>query len=128
MSVALMQYTQAHNGELPNDILQLQQYLKAHVDDLSLQQYQLMHKGRLSDLPAGEWLITEKAPLDEGFDTTFRVGYDRFGVESGGPLEEPLGEFYKDNPGQEPTDFSQLEAYVKTPAGRSALERLTNRP
>jgi hypothetical protein len=124
MSVALMQYTRANGGRLPDDILQLKPYFKSTVDDAILQQYQLLYTGKVSDVPPGQWLITEKSPLRHGFDSTFRVGYDAYGVEHGGPFEDALGRFYEANGGREPTQLSQLLSYVQDPAEKAALEKL----
>ncbi|MCC6233282.1 MAG: sigma-70 family RNA polymerase sigma factor [Verrucomicrobiales bacterium] len=109
MSVALTQYLQASGGDLPGDLAELKPYFKTPLDDAILQQYQLLHAGKLGDVPQGQWLISERAPLEDGFDTTFSVGYNMFGVVREGALEGALGRYYETNPGQEPTTLSQLK-------------------
>ncbi len=109
MSVALTQHIQASGGDLPGDLAELKPYFKAPLDDAILQQYQLLHAGKLGDVPQGQWLISERAPLEDGFDSTFSIGYNMFGVEREGALEGALGRYYEANPGQEPTTLSQLK-------------------
>ncbi len=115
MSVALTKYVQASGGQLPDDITALKPYFKTAPDDGILQQYQLSDTGA----------ITEKSPLEEGFDTTFYVEPNRFGVERSGPLEEVLGRFYEANPERQPARFSDLRAYAKNAAEVAALQKWT---
>lgn len=113
VSAALDQYVRDHGGELPGDLADLKPHFKTPLDDAILQQYQLLHTGKVSDLPPGQWLINERAPLEDGFDSTFHIGYNMFGVEREGSLEGALGRFYEANPGQEPASTSQLLPFAK---------------
>ncbi len=42
--------------------------------DAILARYQLMHTGNVSNLPAGSWLVAEKAPVDKDYDTRIKFG------------------------------------------------------
>ena len=66
---ALYSFTRANNGQLPTDLSQLRPYFKLPVDDAILERYKLLHTGNLSEFPAGEWLVAEKAPVDKDYDT-----------------------------------------------------------
>src|SRR5947208_7268874 len=69
------------NGQLPGNLSELKPYLTQPVDEAMLQRYELLHTGKLSDLPAGEFLIAEKAPVDEQFDTLFKIGADTYAMQ-----------------------------------------------
>jgi hypothetical protein len=115
LSVALTSYVEANGGQLPTDPMELKPYFKSAPEDGILQQYQISNRGA----------ITEKSPLEEGFDTTFFVEPNRFGVERSGPLEDVLGRFYETNPGKQPANFSDLRTYAHNPAELAALQEQT---
>jgi hypothetical protein len=66
-------YTRANAGQLPTDISQLKPYLPS-VDDVTLQRYQMIKTGNVSNLQLGEKVIAEKAAVDEHYDTLFQFG------------------------------------------------------
>jgi len=70
---ALQGFINTNNGLLPTDVLQLQPYFQSPVDSAILQRYQLLHTGKLEDLPPDAWLIVEKAPVDTEYDSRLRV-------------------------------------------------------
>jgi hypothetical protein len=39
------------------------------IVDAILERYKLLHTGNLSDLSQGAWIIAEKAPVDNDYDT-----------------------------------------------------------
>jgi hypothetical protein len=76
---ALDDYVKANNGQLPGDLSQLNSYLKypqdeKPVDDAVMQRYELLHTGKTSDLAPGDAVIGEKAPVDDEYDTLFKIG------------------------------------------------------
>jgi myosin heavy subunit len=77
---ALQEYINANNGLLPADIAQLRPYFQSPVDDAILQRYQLLHTGRLADVPQEEWLVAEKAPVDIDYDTRLRINNTSIGM------------------------------------------------
>src|SRR5207248_5879968 len=81
MGQAMENYIKAANGQLPGSLSELKPYFTQQVDDTTLQRYQLLHTGKLSDLPAGEFLIAEKAAVDEQFDTLFKIGADSYTMQ-----------------------------------------------
>lgn len=85
---ALDNYVAANNGQLPNDILQLKPYLSSiNVDDITLERYQLLQTGSLSNFPQDEPLVAEKAPADSEYDMLFEIGAFGFSYQDvGGTL------------------------------------------
>ena len=81
---ALNDYLAASNGQLPNDISELKPYFKEPVDDATLQRYTLLQTGKASDAASTEPLISEKAPVDDRFDTVFKISAEGFTMQGVG--------------------------------------------
>jgi RNA polymerase sigma factor (sigma-70 family) len=85
MGHAMEDYVKAANGQLPGTLSELTPYFKPYlaqpVDEAMFQRYELLHTGSLSALPAGEFLIGEKAPVDDRFDTLFKIGADSYTMQ-----------------------------------------------
>jgi len=128
---ALSQYMHANNGQFPTDLAQLQPYFTSPVDDAILQRWEITSPKTVPSLGIGEdGIITQKAPVDDVFDS-------RFGVGSGGSgstdflttqTQALLAPIYKAfvaaNNGQNPTDTSQLLPYATTPEQQAAVQKL----
>lgn len=89
MGSALNNYLQANNGQLPNSILDLKPFFKyptdqQPVDDSVFQRYQLLQTGNVSNIPAGEPVIVEKAPVDDEYDTLFKLGVNGYTMQGVG--------------------------------------------
>jgi RNA polymerase sigma factor (sigma-70 family) len=78
---ALANYVAGNNGQLPGDISQLQAYFNPPIDGTILQRYQLLQTGNLSDIPNNEPLITEKAAVDDHYDTLFKISATGFSYQ-----------------------------------------------
>jgi RNA polymerase sigma factor (sigma-70 family) len=74
MGKALIEFVVAYNGQLPGDVLQLKPYFDPPVDEAILQRYEMLHSGRLSDVPSSDSLIAERAPVDEKYDLLYKIG------------------------------------------------------
>jgi RNA polymerase sigma factor (sigma-70 family) len=77
-SRALQKYIQAHNGQFPTDVSQLQQYFDSPVDDAILQRYEIVPA---SSIPQAEklgddWLVAQKIRTD------VNEGREVFGAKS----------------------------------------------
>jgi hypothetical protein len=57
-------------------MLDLKSYFSSstNVDDATLQRYQLLQTGSLSNFPQDEPLVAEKAPVDGKYDMLFQIG------------------------------------------------------
>jgi RNA polymerase sigma factor (sigma-70 family) len=79
---ALAKYVEANNGQLPADVAELLPHLKQPIDPAILQRYQMLYSGQLSDVPPapgghGQWVISEKAPVDSDYDSHLYIGPGR---------------------------------------------------
>jgi hypothetical protein len=81
---ALVNYVAGNNGQLPGDISQLESYFNPPIDGTILQRYQLLRTGNLSDVPSSEPLIAEKAPVDDKYDTIFKISGTGFSYQGTG--------------------------------------------
>lgn len=70
-------YLVANNGQLPNDILALKEYINSQtaVTDSMLSHYQLLHSGNVGELQQNEPLIAEQGTNQNGqYDALFMFG------------------------------------------------------
>jgi RNA polymerase sigma factor (sigma-70 family) len=84
MGEALANYIAGNNGQLPGDISQLGSYFNPPIDGTILQRYQLLQTGNLSDIPNGEPLIAEKAPVDNQYDSLFTISATGYSYQGTG--------------------------------------------
>jgi RNA polymerase sigma factor (sigma-70 family) len=82
MHGALRQYSQANNGQFPHELSQLSPYFRSPVDDAILDRYEIVRADSLvSELQRGEdWVITQKAPVDEVWDKRLTIGMTNGGM------------------------------------------------
>jgi RNA polymerase sigma factor (sigma-70 family) len=81
---ALANYIAVNNGQLPGDISQLESYFNPPIDGTMLQRYQLLQTGNLNDIPNNEPLIAEKAPVDDQYDTLFKISATGYSYQGTG--------------------------------------------
>jgi len=74
MGKALQKYVQANNSQLPTDVSQLKPYFDSPVDDAALARYQMIKAGNAGDLQPDEMIMTEKAAVDDDYDTLSQIG------------------------------------------------------
>jgi len=74
MGQDLQKYAQANSGQLPADVSQLKPYFDSPVDDATLQRYQMLKAGNLSDLQPNDLIVGEKAPVDDQYDNIVQIG------------------------------------------------------
>ena len=73
---AFRNYGKANNGQFPSALSELSPYFRSPVDDAILERYEIVRADSLvSKLQQGdEWVITQKAPVDETWDLRFTIG------------------------------------------------------
>ena len=73
---ALRNYSKANNGQFPSALSELSPYFRSPVDEAILERYEIVQADSLvSKLQQGdEWVITQKAPVDETWDLRFTIG------------------------------------------------------
>jgi len=99
MGRALDSYIADNNGQLPNDLSQIEPYFNPPVDTATLQRYQLLQTGNLSDLPQNAPIIQEKAPVDDQADSLFTISPTGYSYQRTGTLSlsgNGTGEFGAD--------------------------------
>ena len=128
---ALTGYMQSSNGQLPTDLAQLQPYFDSPLDDAILQRWEIAPADVIQSLKmGGDVVITQKAPVDEVFDTRFGIGPNGFGQtdfmqnETYVTLNPVFDAYRAAHNGQWQTDMSQLVPYVKTPEQQAMLQKL----
>jgi hypothetical protein len=130
---ALRKYSEASNGQTLTDLAQLQPYFDPPVDDAILQRWQI-ESGKQYGVNGmqgfGDFVIAQKTPVDDVFDTHYVFGSDNVGT--GGFLDLEIGQtlspvykaFAAANNGQTVTDFSQLLPYATTPEQQAAIQKM----
>jgi hypothetical protein len=72
---ALVKYMEAHDGQFPTDLSQLQAFFSSPVDEAILQRYEIVpHKKFPMVTWGGDWLVTQKAAVDADYDGRLFVG------------------------------------------------------
>ncbi|MDB6108522.1 MAG: hypothetical protein JWR69_272 [Pedosphaera sp.] len=74
---ALKQYAKANHGQFPTEVSQLQTYFESAIDAAILQRYEVVPAKSLAESLAdtgGDWLITQKAPVNKVWDLRVAIG------------------------------------------------------
>ncbi len=128
---ALTGYLRANNGQFPTDLAQLQPYFDAPVDGPMLQRWEIAPARTVKSLGlGGDVIITQKAAVDDVFDTQFGIGPNGYGTtdflshETAAVMNPVRDAFRVAHNGQWPTDNSQLLPYATTAEQQSALQKL----
>ena len=128
---ALKAYLQSSSGQMPTDLAQLQPYFDSPMDDAILQRWEIASAATVQSLGlGGDVIITQKAPVDDVFDTCFGIGPKGSGSTDFlsreiAPMMNPVWEaFSAAHNGQWADDVSQLLPYATTPEQQTALQEL----
>jgi RNA polymerase sigma factor (sigma-70 family) len=122
LSRALREYARANNNELPPDTAALKPYFASPVEDAVLERYQLLHTGPMK---WDEWVLAEKAPVDDKNDTLFKVGptgrqfstisgIGESGSQTWGTNDPPLSVIAQSEASQRNTSDEELESFTKS--------------
>jgi RNA polymerase sigma factor (sigma-70 family) len=128
---ALQAYLKANNQQFPANISQLEPYLISPIDDAILDRWEVAPPSTVPNIGVGsEGIITEKAAIDEIFDSRVAIGADGYGTSDFLTAEaEPyLGQVYKAyvaaNNGLQPANVSDMLPYAATPEQRNAVQKM----
>lgn len=131
---ALDKYIQANNGQFPTDLSRLQEYFSSPVDDAILQRWEITSPKTVPNVGVGDdGIITEKAPVDDIFDSRNVVGnrgsgsVDFLTMETQDVLMPVYKAFTSANGGQEPVNMSQMLPYATTAEQQIALQKMIER-
>ena len=136
---ALRQYIQANNGQFPTDLSQLQSYFNLPVDAAILQRWQILPAADFPNTSVGaDWVVTQKAAVDDKYDECLVLGPDGGGGFNSGfeeslrTLVPALQAYSAANNGQTFSlvnqtglaDLSPLTPYLQTPEQQAAVQKL----
>jgi RNA polymerase sigma factor (sigma-70 family) len=131
---ALSKYMDANNKQFPTDLSQLQPYFSSPVADTILSRWQIVPQSDIDNVRVGgDWVVTEKAPVDPEFDQRWAIGQGGYGSSNYQPPEisaaiatvDPAMKAYAAaNNGKEPADPSQILPYLTTPEQQAAYQTL----
>jgi RNA polymerase sigma factor (sigma-70 family) len=124
-------YMRDNSGQMPTDFAQLQPYFDSPVEDAILQRWEIAPAATVESLGmGGDVIITQKAPVDDVFDTRYGIGPNGSGSteflsQEIAPTMNPVWEAFRAaHNGQWPDDTSQLLPYATTPEQQAALQKL----
>jgi len=124
-------YMRDNSGQMPTDLAQLEPYFDSPVEDAILQRWEIAPAATVKSLGmGGDVIITQKAPVDDVFDTRYGIGPTGSGTtgflsQEIAPTMNPVWEAFRAaHNGQWPDDTSQLLPYATTPEQQAALQKL----
>jgi RNA polymerase sigma factor (sigma-70 family) len=128
---ALGRYAEANNSEFPASPLDLKPYLDESIDDDMLQRQEVVPASAIPNMRfGGDWVLTQKAAVDELFDTRQVMGPTASGVLGDFvPLADlaamtAIQQAYRAaNPAKPLRDPTELTPYATTPEQQAALQR-----
>lgn len=128
ISGALQAYLKANEGRLPEQPGQLLPFFDPPVDPASLARYEMLHAGRLSDVPQGDrgsGIMATASFADVEYDAIMRIG--AMGIAMSKPavaqiVRQAQSQFGQANEGQRATRVEQLTPYLKPTVDLNAVE------
>ncbi len=130
LNSALSKYMKENNKQFPDDISQLEPYFDKPVDSAILNRWKVAPASELpSTRMGGDWIITEKSPIDASLDMAWAIGPNGFGTSSYqspdvrnamSTLNPVLKAYAAANNGAEPKDESDILPYLTTPEQQAA--------
>ena len=130
---ALNEYLKANGKQFPTDMDQLHPYFSQPIDEAILQRWKIIGGNNAPvRMNGSDWVVTQKAPVDDVFDTSFSVtengeGSSDFLYADGQMTLAPVyAAFDAANPnhGSGPPPTAQLLPFAKTPEQQAALQKL----
>ncbi len=131
---ALGKYMKANNEQFPTELTQLQPFFDTPMDPAILQRWEILPQTAMPNMNmGGDWIITEKAPVDRELDSHSAFGPNGSGstsylsaevddaIATVGPA---LKAYAAANNGKQPADPSQLQPYLTTPEQQAAFQTL----
>jgi hypothetical protein len=122
---ALHEYAQAHEGRMPSGIGELASFARAAetgpwrppVPDAVLHRYALAGVDRFPTGLGNEWLLYERLPVDELYDTRQMVGSSTLGQIATDPaiyvLTRAIAAYSEANAGRKPSQPADLTAHLE---------------
>jgi RNA polymerase sigma factor (sigma-70 family) len=128
---ALQRYLKEHDNKFLTDLAQLQPYFDAPLDPAILERWTILPAKDVHNINmGGDWVITQKAAVDNELDQRTAIGARGYGSAGNGfnpdtqYLEATAKAFAKANPGRQPTGIEDLVPYATTPQQKAALNHV----
>jgi hypothetical protein len=128
---ALKKYLKANNGQMPSDMNQLQPFFDTPPDQAALDRWEVAPAKRIRSLGmGGDVIITQRAPVDDVFDTCYGIGPNGSGstdflAAETEPVMRSVWEAYRAaHNGQYSDDISDLQSYANTPEQQVAWQKM----
>lgn len=127
---AILRFKEKTGEPFPTDPAQLEPYLERSLGPAVWQRYEVQPASAMPMMKmGGDWVLTQKGPVDEEYDSKFVVGPYGMAATSYRGLGEqkilaPVRQAYVTaNPGKSVTDPDQLLPYATTPEQRAAIAK-----
>lgn len=130
---AVVRFADDHDGHLPDDVLQLEPYLKPPVGPGILARYEMVQHGNLVDVPPADWLLDEKSSFDEAGDTRLYLARAHLGTIGFSEVRPPdlraaLQAYLAANGGQFPSAPAQLVPFFSRNPSPVVLKAFLEKP
>ena len=133
MAQALIKFTKVANNQLPLTTTELAPYFDPPIDGTMLQRYAMARTGSAATAD-GYRAIQEKTPIDEDYDTRYRIGATGGVSSMSAPLawienfpelsQHAYQAYAAANKGASPAKASQLIPYFDPPLAPATIEKL----
>ena len=127
---ALKEYMKQNGDAVPSELSQLKPFLPPNTDDALFQRWEIAPASTIKSLGlGGDTVITQRAAVDDVFDTRYGIGPYGFGstdflASETRNVMEPLWKAYAaDHNGQGPDEVAQLMPYAQTPEQQAAVQK-----
>ncbi len=134
---ALDKYMKANGGQFPTDLSQLQPYFESPMDESILSRWGIVPQSAFPNQSmGGDWLITEKTPIDPDLDNHWAIGPGGYGTTSYqspeitaaiATIDPAMKAYAAANNGEQPTDPAQILPYLTTPQQQAAYQTLSKK-
>jgi len=131
---AVTKYMKDHDSRFPTYLSDLLPYFKTPLSSDILDRWQILPQSALPNQSmGGDWVITEKSPVDATLDNRWAIGPGSYGnstyqspevSDAVGAIKPAMQAYAADHNGQQPTDPSQILPYVTTPEEQAAFQKL----
>jgi hypothetical protein len=117
LQTALHEYARANDGRLPSTIGELRSLIQPPLPDAVLNRYALAGATSITTEFRNEWLLYERVPVDELYDTRQMVGSTNLGQLVMNPavyvLTRAIAAYSEANAGRRPSQPADLTAHLE---------------
>ncbi len=131
LNVALQKYMKENGSRFPAGLTLLQPYFDLPIGDDTLQRWEIVPASEVKNVVmGGKMIITQKAPVDDVFDSRMVIGPNGFGSTDflypaiAGDMDAIRNAYKAANQGQDSENISQLLPYATTATQQIALQKL----